>query len=286
MDIHDLLNSFIDTQSPVAAKFLYRMWNDQQKAVTYKELHEAILSGGLDTSFLMEWQQDYSTFLADCYAPLVDKAVKAAKDALASQLGGFVQDPMADAMERYIDTHGGRLIQSISQSQYKTINALVKQATLTDTLTVDELARCIRPCIGLTQTQAQQAKRFYEQLREDGYSKTAALKRQASYATKLHRERAYSIAQTEMAYAYNNGMDAVIRQNIEQGFISQDVEKEWSAARDERVCPVCGSLHGQKVPEDEPFQNGVMMPPAHPGCRCALKYHVNPVETPQNGGFE
>lgn len=274
VDIHDLLSSFIDQASPEASRFLCRIWKDQQKAVTYRELYNAIMDGALDTSYLMDWQHDYSVFLTECYGPLVDQAVKSAKDALVAQFGGLLQNPMADAIDQYINSHGGRLIQEISQAQYKAINVLVRQATMTDTLTVDELARCIRPCIGLTQRQAQRVKRFYEQLRENGYSKKAALNRQASFAAKLHRERAEMIAQTEMAYAYNNGMDAVIRQNIDQGIIAPDAEKEWSTARDERVCPVCGQLHGEKVLEGDLFSNGVLLPPAHPNCRCAVKYHL------------
>lgn len=276
MDIHDLLDSFIDRVSPRPARFLTRMWGDQQKAITYHELRDAILDGSLSLDYLSQWEQDYSVFLTECYGPVVDEAAKAAHEMLAAQYGGYLQDPMRGLMDNYVRDHGGRLIREVSEGQYMAINTLVRQATLTDTLTVDELARCIRPCIGLTQRQAQQCKRFYEQLREDGYSKNAALKKEANLAAKIHRRRAALIAQTEMAYAANEGMDAVIRQNVEQGIISPDVEKEWSTARDERVCPVCGGLHGEKVPENEPFSNGVMLPPAHPGCRCAVKYHLKP----------
>lgn len=280
MDIHDLLNSFIDRKSPRPARFLTRMWGDQQKAVTYHELRDAILNGSLSLDYLTDWQKDYSVFLSECYGPVVDEAAKAAHEMLAAQYGGYLQDPMHGLMDDYIQNHGGRLIREISEGQYRAINTLVRQAALTETLTVDELARAIRPCIGLTENQSMRCKKFYEQLREDGYSKKDALKKEANFAAKLHRERAALIAQTELAYAANEGMDAVIRQNVEQGIISPDVEKEWSTARDERVCPVCGTLHGEKVPENQPFSNGSMLPPAHPGCRCAVKYHLKAPERP------
>lgn len=64
----DKLNSFIDAESPRMARFLYRMWGDQQDAITYKELREAILNGALDISMFLDWQQDYSNFLAESYA--------------------------------------------------------------------------------------------------------------------------------------------------------------------------------------------------------------------------
>ncbi len=282
MDIHDLLNSFIDDGWEEPAKVLYSMWDDQQKAITYKELKEAIRNGSLTVSDYMAWQQDYINWLNGPYAETVEKAVQFAHQALVDQYGGVLNIPSLAKIDEYISSHGGRLIREVSEGQFRAINTLVRQAMMTETLTVDELARCIRPCIGLTERQAMQTRKFYEQLREDGYSKSAALKKQQSFAEKLHRDRAKLIAQTEMAYAANYGMDATVHQNIEDGLISSDVDKEWSTARDERVCPICGSLHGETVKEDETFSNGDELPPAHPSCRCAVKYHMKPAERPKN----
>ena len=41
----------------------------------------------------------------------------------------------------------------------------------------------------------------------------------------------------------------------------------WETANDERVCPVCGALHGTR--EDE--WGGRSGPPAHPRCRCGVR---------------
>ena len=234
--------------------------------------------------YLKDWQQDYSRFLTESYAPVVDKAVSSAKQALVDTYGPSFTDPMASAIDNYIETHGGRLIRQISEGQYKAINTLVRQAALTDTLTVDELARCIRPCIGLTQSQAQRVNRFYEQLREDGYSKRDALKRQATFAAKVHRDRANLIAQTELAYAYNAGWDIVVRQNVESGVLPNDTKKVWSTAFDERVCDVCGRMDGESVLWHEPFSNGDMYPPAHPACRCSYTVEFSHIlEAPPEG---
>ncbi len=280
MDIHDRLNLLIDRNSPKAAKFLVRMWNDQQDAITYKELREAIQNGSLTVDDFLAWQNDYIVFLNECYAPLVEHVIKQAHDLLVAQYGGFLIDPMHDTMSRFINEHGGQLIRQVSEQQFKAINVLVREASLSGNLTVDELARSIRPCIGLTERQAAQTQRFYEQLRKDGYSKKEALKRQQTFAEKIHRRRAQTIAETEMAYAANYGMDAVIHDNIDAGIISPDVEKEWSTARDERVCDECGSVHGECIPEDEEFSNGCFLPPAHPRCRCAVKYLLKAAEKP------
>jgi hypothetical protein len=41
----------------------------------------------------------------------------------------------------------------------------------------------------------------------------------------------------------------------------------WETANDERVCPICGALHGKR--EDE--WGGRSGPPAHPRCRCGVR---------------
>jgi len=56
-----------------------------------------------------------------------------------------------------------------------------------------------------------------------------------------------------------------------QGFLG-DVVKIWLTAADERVCPICGGLDGETVNLHARFSNGLMYPPAHPQCRCAVAY--------------
>lgn len=48
-------------------------------------------------------------------------------------------------------------------------------------------------------------------------------------------------------------------------------ENDWMTAEDQRVCPVCSANEDTGgVPTGSPFPSGDFMPPAHPGCRCAL----------------
>jgi len=58
--------------------------------------------------------------------------------------------------------------------------------------------------------------------------------------------------------AYRDGMRA--EHNLEYVMI-------WETANDERVCPICGALHGKR--EDE--WGGRSGPPAHPRCRCGVR---------------
>lgn len=273
-DVLARLSAMIDEDNPRLAEFLYRRWGDMQNAITYKELREAILSGELPLEYLLQWQQDYSLFVSEVYAPIMRTVCEKAAADLVLAYGGFLKDKVFEHMDRFIEANGARLVREISTAQYNAINVLVRQAAMTDTMTVDKLARSIRPCVGLTRRQAQTVKRYYDQLIEQGVKPSTALKRQAVYAAKVHRRRAATIAQTETAFAYENAQAMMMQEAEDEGLIGLDSTKTWLTALDERVCDVCGALEGETVPRAAAFSNGLQAPPGHPLCRCAIRYNL------------
>lgn len=97
--------------------------------------------------------------------------------------------------------------------------------------------------------------------------------------------RARLIAMTETTHSAAQG--------TLQGYTASGVVKAmiWQTARDERVCPYCGSLHDKTVdlrgnfsdvlpPElREKLKNRTFaVPPAHPGCRCRIGAQI--IEVP------
>ena len=77
------------------------------------------------------------------------------------------------------------------------------------------------------------------------------------------RRRARLIAQTETTTAYNQ---ANVESYRASGVVAQE---EWRTVRDERVCKICGPLHGKRVSLGGLF-DGRYRPGtgSHPGCRC------------------
>jgi len=84
--------------------------------------------------------------------------------------------------------------------------------------------------------------------------------------------RAAMIASTETTRAFYEGQAASFRAS---GVIQK---MEWRTSRDERVCPICGPLHGKRAKLGEKF-SGAYTPPAHPRCRCWIAPVVE--RTPQ-----
>lgn len=78
------------------------------------------------------------------------------------------------------------------------------------------------------------------------------------------RWRAELIASTEVTRAYAAAVDEIEK---ELGDIAKG--QAWTTVQDERVCPICGPLHGKRKSKSTgKFPGGFDNPPAHPRCRC------------------
>ena len=297
-DVLDRLNAFLNAAEPEPVYWLTRLWNDQQQAVTYKELREAIEQGYIDEKTLAAWQADYANFVNEHLKGIWQDAAKAANAAMEAAHPDFFYDPMGEGIQNWTTTHGAEWVTNISDDQREAMVSMIDRAA-TGAWTGDELARAIRPLIGLTKLQALANLNYYEHLKASlltdnpTMKETTAAKRArdaaAKYAAKQHRQRAYTIATTELAYAYNKGADDGIIQAQQQGFIGK-VERVWSTAYDDGVCEICSALEGQAIDMDGEFDfKGKSLyagqkktPPAHPRCRCAVEYQEvePPAEAP------
>lgn len=85
-------------------------------------------------------------------------------------------------------------------------------------------------------------------------------------------QRARTVAITETTRAYAEGNMAAWRAS---GLVQK---RKWLTVNDERVCPICGALHGRIAGLNEPFGAMIMSPPAHPNCRCILVPYVERIE--------
>lgn len=287
------LNSFLNANNPRLVRMLVTIWNDQADAITYKDLREAILKGYISEDVFAEWQQDYIRFFNNSLKGVLDSACAAGSREIAAAMlsGADVYAPIATALEDWVTAHGAELVTQMTVDGKEAISTMIRY-TSEGNLTVDELARAIRPTVGLTKPQAEANIRYYERIKANLMEANPNMKeatataraREASlrYAARQHRERAQMIAETELAYAYNKGADDAIKQAVGDGLLPA-MQAVWSTAADELVCSTCGALDGVAVDlgGSFPLPDGVVdrrsvtakqVPPAHPRCRCALCY--------------
>ena len=292
------LNSFINGNDKKLVRFLVTMWKDQEAAITYKELREAILVGTLTEETFKAWQEDYAVFFNRYLKDILEGATTTGGKELAAAIlsGKDVYTPMLTGIDNWITVHGAEWITQMSDEAKEAVSSMIRYSAKGN-IGVDELARIIRPTIGLTEPQSLANAHYYESCRErlkkqlmEKYPtmKEATAEKQAAkraresalrYAGRQHRERAQMIAETELAYAYNKGANDAIHQAQDAGLMPR-MRAKWSTAADEGVCGICASLDGVEIDLGDSFDykgkslygGQKQTPPAHPRCRCALCY--------------
>lgn len=280
-DVLKRLRSFLDKNEPELVYFLVNFWRFQGKAVTYKEIREAILAGDITPDLLRQWNEDYSAFVVAYLRPAYAAAIAAGAKALEQKFPGWRFEPFADGVLEWTEARAAAFVTNSSATQIEAIRTVVQRAAVLQDMSVDQLARAIRPMVGLTKQQATANLNYYNTLIQNGTSQKRALDLSTRYAARQHRYRGYNIARTELAFAYNKGAQEGTKQAQEKGYIGETV-KVWCTADDERVCPVCGDLEGKTIAIDDDFDFYTKLqatnpgikrtPPAHPSCRCAVMY--------------
>lgn len=275
------LRSFLDANEPSLVRILVNTWRTQGKAITYKELREAILAGDISADYLDEWIQDYTALVAEHMLPAWERAIAAGVAAQVRKYPDWQFDPMGAGVRAWTEIHAAEFVTNVTTAQIEGLRAVVRRAAVLEDMSVDELARTIRPMVGLTQQQSVANMKYYETLLANGTSVKRAQDLSIRYAARQHRYRGYNIARTELAFAYNQGSYEGTKQAQAAGYMGETI-KFWCTADDERVCSICGGLEGKEIAMDEDFdfqtklagRNSTIrrVPPAHPGCRCGVGY--------------
>lgn len=283
------LEEYLENNCDEPVRILCGFWEDQQNAITYQELRQAVLDGAISQETLRLWTQDYSILVANQLSSMWTDAIIAGPTGQPI-LDGLVFEfnTQTPGILSWISERGAEFVTASTQEQKDAIAALLTKK-MKDSHTVDELARLIRPCIGLTEGQAKANARYYDNIvanlrKEHPRMKPDSIRKKAldaaqKYAERQHRERAMTIAQTESAFAYNKGADEGIRQAQAEGYLGT-MKKRWSTSGDDAVCELCASLEGMEVDMDADFdikgkllfRGQHMLPPAHPRCACAIEY--------------
>ena len=286
-DVRDFLLSFLDENTPRTVFFLHRLWKEQENAITYKDLREALLSGEINTEWFRQWQQDYSNFVTEHLEPDWRKAIQEAARQQKKNFPGWRFDPASEGVNRWTSQRGAAFVTNCTDIQRDALQAVISRIANTDQ-NVDALAKLVRPMIGLTRPQSVANANYVQTLREKHVPPKRVADLAMKYAARQHRYRAQMIARTELAFAFNQGTLEWARQAQAEGYLGKAV-KVWISARDERCCDVCRKLNDDKkeIPLDEPFPFKTRLsdpdvrlaPPAHPHCRCAID--IKEIEPPR-----
>lgn len=285
---NERLKALLNEREPRVVRFLARLWKQQQSDISYAQIRKMIETGEITADTMKQWFEDYSRFVTTYLQPEWRAMAVAAALQITERHTVFVFDPGAPAVAEFVSKHGAELVTNCTAQQIEAIRAMVHRASTVQDISVDELARQIRPTIGLYKGQATANLNYYQSIKanlmkENPHMRPETAQKRArlaaiKYAEKQHRYRAHMIARTELAFGYNAGEYHGIKQAQEQGYIGIG-HKRWITADDERVCPRCRALDLTTAEMDEPFAGTeVLIPPLHPHCRCVVNYEEEYLE--------
>ena len=290
------LERFIDDREPRLARLVARETSRMSESISYKDITDALLSGDISEEWLEKWRVLYSEFVIKYLVPVWHEAFEESVKQINARYPKFLFDPNTKEIQDWVADRGAMLVTNVVDQQREALRGVVGRAVqLQSRMTVDELAKVIRPMVGLYPAQAVANLKYYDFVKQgmiERHPRTSlekieerARRAAARYAGVQHRARAMTIARTELASAYNTGEYFSVMQAQEKDYIGM-VEKEVITARDDRVCDFCKSLDGKRFRMDEnmPTPRGVssysmgLTPPFHPRCRCVIAYEE--VEAP------
>lgn len=172
------------------------------------------------------------------------------------------------------EASAGILITNILDSQRDSIADIVRRSTNGE-MDVYAAAKLIKQQIGLDPRRARAVEKFEQKLLEQGLSQDIIDKRVERYRQAQLKDRSLTIARTELIKASNHGQQLIWNEALEQGSIDKRFfQKQWIVTHDDRLdTSVCEPLDDAVAEIDGEFDSpigGLVAPPAHPRCRCAM----------------
>ena len=260
-------------------KALSKIPNDLDNASVLRNIRAAVEAGNpMDGAVAINWGSFVSSLndtvpkLAQQVALSANISAKALPKRIRIESSFTAQDPRAIA---WAQQRAGARILGITKESQKAVAETITRGLKTQ-LTRQEVVESISKIVGLDARQARALGASYEknlnEFLEEGltYEQAArkATKLGKEYRQRLLQQRATRIARTETVNAANAGRFLSWREADAQGFLPAGSQKRWKTAKDERVCSVCGPLHGMTIDWEEAFPTGDVMPTNHPNCRC------------------
>jgi hypothetical protein len=282
--------SDLEKLAPGLTEDLMKILERTQGSVSVRELRDALETRGVNSAVeLFPWgdyQDDTQIVITGVMTTAIEWGALAEWSIAAGTAIAFDLDNSGAV--QWAQNHAASKVVGITNATRAALRTLVVQS-FQEGVTPRRLAENIRPWIGLHEQDAQSVTRFLvHQLDVEQVGFAEAMRRTNVYAQARVRERAITIARTEIMDAMNEGHRVAWIQAQEQGLVDlKFVERRWVAARDGRVCPICRALDGRVIGFDQDFSavrsvtprggggpvNRVVTrrrPPAHPRCRCRI----------------
>ena len=154
------LRLFLGRHEPIVMDEALKLWNRQREAITRTQIEYAVANKEVPVEWMLAWQDDYADFVNNTLDPewreaFRDAGEKMAEEGITPAVGEpFFFTPTGRRIDEWIQTRGGELITNLTVQQREAVRAIIRHYTVEAPSSPDELARVLRPVIGLTKRQA------------------------------------------------------------------------------------------------------------------------------------
>lgn len=184
--------------------------------------------------------------------------------------------------------HAADMVTGVTEETERALRALISDALeegIGSQRTARQIAEQLGDTLGLTAQQASAVESFRERLIASGMEGEELADRVARFRRAKLGQRAERIARNETITAANQGQEELWRQAAGEGLLDTETTvREWIVTPDERLCPICAPMEGQRRKLgntfESPFDESTTeSPPIHVQCRCAVGLVFDAEET-------
>lgn len=266
------LLAVLDRLTPSVRREVERALQRLQRRLTESQILDLLERGDSVVlgQAMRRLERDLQPALKTLAQAFVAGRVAATADVPASVRSAFRQmNPFALAAA---ERQAAKFVTGVSRETRMAIRTVVAEG-FREGLPTREIAKLIRPAIGLTQRQARAVARAARLDESRGMASDRVRAKAEKYAQRLLKQRAVMIARTEVIASATAGQVQLWREAQGEGLLPPQAEKTWIVTDDDRLCNICAAFDGLTVPINSSFtvaEITVSGPPAHPQCRCAI----------------
>lgn len=310
---HLIMQGIARAKSLVAAVDFNKGMSVFKKRIDKKETEKLIRAGKFDEVVqVMPWDKmegDIDSINLHSEAAAISASEKALLPVKAPKKALQISTTNP-RLRRFIDGQVGRLVVGIKEDARKSVAEAVRLG-FDQGMSPRSVSGLVQQSVGITEKQTQRIMRsqlsefarrdkLQRQLKELNTAGKGQSARALGIKSKLRtltdsqieartlkkaanaqKNRALTIARTEMTSAVNEGQEIVMNQAVEDGLVDRDkVRKVWVTVADQDRSEICRDLDGVSLAMDEQFyvaQTGALVdrPPAHPNCRSSIIYETD-----------
>lgn len=258
--------------TPDVAKALLDAYNVIRDSLTPEEM-DRLING--DDALLDRALQRYRAVVRQSVSTGFDHAVsqlpKGGKIDGTVTVGFDVLNPRVIDAVRSLDS---RVVNTLKDEIRETVKAFVENG-IRDGKNPKEIARDLRPVVGMSPTQTENAEKFRAKMEAKGLPAAKVDKAVATYQRKAIALNANTNARTATVDSLKLGQKLSWQDAIDKGIVDVGLlMKRWVTVGDDRVRDEHRAMNGEAVPFGNVFSNGDDIPGESTfNCRCTPVYY-------------